>query len=97
MCIFIDDAWVEDEVKKFDYQNKLLPIPVTKRQLMLQLNKINLYHDVINFILDDENIEIKIDFDCSVNFNVNSALIKAIAARFKLENIEDILISASNL
>lgn len=84
--------------KKMNERNKLSDF-ITKRQTMLQLNKIGLYESVMNFINKPEQIELKIDFDYSEIFYRNSLFIVAISNQFNLDDaaIDNLFFEASKL
>lgn len=94
----------ESEAKKIinkilDKKKNEVPLFITKKQLMLQLNKLSYYESVKNYINEDNNIELKIEFDYSDIFDRNSTFIIAISKYLKLDNatIDNLFIQASKL
>lgn len=94
----------ESEAKKIineilkEKQNEV-PSFITKRQLMLQLNKLSYYESVKNYINEDNNIELKIEFDYADVFDKNSTFIIAISKYLKLDDVavDNLFIRASKL
>lgn len=94
----------ESEAKKIinkilDKKKNEVTFFITKRQLMLQLNKLSYYESVKNYINEDVNIELKIEFDYADVFDKNSTFIIAISKYLKLDNatIDNLFIQASKL
>ena len=59
---------------------------ITKRQAMLQLDSIDLYDDILNFINQSESKILKIEFEYSSIFERNSPVVLAMAEQFKLSD-----------
>lgn len=77
----------------------VVPRSITKRQAMLQLNKVGLYEPLISMINETENIELKIEFEYTTVFDRNSQFIAAVAQSFNLsdEEVDNLFIEASKL
>ncbi|WP_392561549.1 hypothetical protein RHO12_10475 [Orbus sturtevantii] len=98
----------EDEAKELikKIQDKIdqkiestIPASLTKRQLMLQLNKLGLYQKVMDLINKPEYLDLKIEYDCSTEFARQHNLIVAIAKQFDLssDDIDNLFIEAVKL
>ncbi|WP_392563451.1 hypothetical protein RHO13_08590 [Orbus wheelerorum] len=112
-CIIFDDLtyslpkpsqfhnWVEGKwiLNEQSYKKSLVPIEITKRQLMLQLNKLGLYQKVMDLINQPEYLDLKIEYDCSTEFGGKDNLIIAIAKQFDLssDDIDNLFIEAIKL
>lgn len=112
-CIIFDDLtyslpkpsqfhnWVEGKwiLNEQSYKKSLVPTEITKRQLMLQLNKLGLYQKVMDLINQPEYLDLKIEYDCSTEFGGKDNLIIAIAKQFDLssDDIDNLFIEAIKL
>ncbi|WP_392561547.1 hypothetical protein RHO12_10465 [Orbus sturtevantii] len=93
---WIDGKWILDEQL---YKKSLVPTQITKRQLMLQLNKLGFYQKIMGLINKPEYLDLKIECDCSTEFGCKHSLIIAIAKQFDLsdDDIDNLFIEASTL
>lgn len=88
--------WIENEDAKYQ---SLVPTSITKRQLMLQLNKMKLYEPLLSFINQAYNVELKIEFEYSFQFELSSNFIKALVIIFSLDDhqINNLFVEACKL
>jgi len=88
--------WVLDEET---FKKSLVPSRITKRQAMLQLNKSGLYQSTLDLINSTENLDLKIEFDCTTEFDRNNQFIAGVAKNFGLsdDDVDTLFINASKL
>lgn len=77
------------------------PVPekITKRQAMLQLNKVGLYQSVLDMTSNADNINLKIEFDCATEFERKAPFILGMAKALNLsdEQVDSLFIEAALL
>lgn len=76
-----------------------VPMSITQRQCRLKLNQMGKYKDVVNFIENSEDDEIKIEWEYATEIERNNPLVSTLGEQLGLtkEQLDNLFVEASKL
>ncbi|KLD95811.1 hypothetical protein [Aliarcobacter butzleri] len=96
---YTQKIWVENEKVKKEYEDSLIPTSITQRQCRLMLHKMGKYKEVVTFIENSEDDEIKIEWEYASTIERNNPLVSTLGEQLGLtkEQLDNLFVEASKL